>query len=78
MTNVTVRIIQRNDKTPVIYLDGDSLSTSYQVNYTEDDDPVALSNNLIIVDDDVGEWNFSRAGVAVMNGKTSYFYTGSL
>ena len=67
VTNVTVRIMQVNDQPPIIYLDGDSLS--YQVNYTEDDDPVLLSNNLTIMDEDVGVYNYSLAEVAVMDGK---------
>ena len=67
--SVTMAIIPVNDKPHSLLLDGVQGSMNYQVNFTEEDDPVSLSQDLTIVDTDVGAWNFNLAVVHIANSE---------
>lgn len=67
--DVTVSIMKINDKKHTIFLDGVQQEINYNVDYTEEEDPVIISNNLRISDNDVGEWNFTMAVVSITESK---------
>ena len=67
IVNITIDPI--NDKPHYLLLDGDNSSTDYTVEFTEEDDPILLSQNLRIDDEDVGERFLFGALVLITDSK---------
>lgn len=66
---MTVTFEAVNDKPHYLFLDGDNNSANYAATFIEESDPVLLSQNLRIEDEDVGERTLYGATVTVIDSE---------